>query len=756
MMQKRKILVPLFLILLVLCVAGVLKVLLNQMDNAIETNGKNSMQAVVEQIQQTYELQVENYYSRLRMIDSYAVNTAGGKNMLDNADTRYLMEKLQQETGSQLFFIKENGMAIDIDRHKRKLEISANLLRDLKNQQNIAKLITYQNGPRTESGFLLAIPCNEYVVDGEKYTAIGALVDREKMDSVLKLYAYNGEAYLFMLDAGGDVIYTNKAEEKLYNNYALLKHLKQDNALTTDEAESLSRSFKAADHGVELLGGARAYYLGYAPIANNNSTLVCIVAKRTVDNTLVSYQRTVLYVTLLLAAIVIILLAGIFFAMSRATIANQKAEFERKNRRQQQQNVEKLEFLNRNLKQAQSVTADALQAAETANRAKTDFLANMSHDIRTPMNAIIGITALIDHDAGDEAKVREYVKKINVSAQNLLEIINDVLDMNKIEAGKTTLKYRDFSLLELVHEIQVLFGPQTQARQQAFEAVTENIRHEWVNGDNVRLMQIFSNLLSNAVKYTQEGGRIQFSIEELPVKSTTYAKYRFLVKDNGMGMEKDFQKRIFDAFTREERSVTNKIQGTGLGMAITRNLIEIMGGTINVDSQKGQGSCFEILLDMKIAEERDVQPQQQAEEKQDEHVLRGMKFLCAEDNELNAEILAALLESEGAKCTFRENGKEVVEAFEESQTGDYDMILMDVQMPIMNGYEATRAIRKSSHPLAKAIPIIAMTANAFSEDIQMSLTAGMNAHASKPVDMKALKRIIQNILSNRGGYAREF
>ncbi len=751
MIEKRKILVPLFLILLVLCGAGIVKVLLAQMDNAIEENGKNSMQAVVEQIQQTYELQVENYYSRLRMIDGYAVN--GTEDMLEKGDTRYLLEKLQQETGSKIFFIKENGVAIDIDKHKRKLEITASLLQDLKNKQNIAKLVTYHDGPETKVGFLLAIPCSEYVVDGEKYTAIGALVDRSKMDSVLRLYAYSGQAYLFMLDAGGDVVYTNRNEEKLYNNYSLLKHLKQENALTEDEAEVLSNAFKGEKHGVELLGGARAYYLGYAPIVNNNSTLVCIVAKRTVDNTLLTYQRTVFFATLTMAVIVIILLGGIFFAMTRVTMANQKADYEKQNRRLQQQNVEKLEMLNKNLEQAQSVTADALQAAEMANRAKTDFLANMSHDIRTPMNAIIGITSLISHDAGDESKVREYVKKIEVSSHNLLDIINDVLDMNKIESGKTTLKYRDFSLMELVHEIQVLFGPQTEARHQSFEVVTENIRHEWVNGDNVRLMQIFSNLLSNAVKYTQDDGRIQFVIEELPVKSSTYAKYRFQVRDNGMGIEKDFQEKIFDAFTREESSVTNKIQGTGLGMAITRNLIEIMGGTINVDSEKGRGSCFEILLDMKIAEAGAVLAEaKNQEEASDANVLQGMKFLCAEDNELNAEILEALLESEGAQCTFRENGKEVVEAFEESQPGEYDMILMDVQMPIMNGYEATKAIRHSNHKLAKTIPIIAMTANAFSEDIQMSLAAGMNAHASKPVDMKALKRIIQNIISNGGGY----
>ncbi len=266
-------------------------------------------------------------------------------------------------------------------------------------------------------------------------------------------------------------------------------------------------------------------------------------------------------------------------------------------------------------------------------------------------------------------------------------------------------------------------------------------------------MQIFSNLLSNAVKYTQEGGKIQFFVEECETKSSVYAKYRFLVSDNGMGMSADFKDTIFDAFTRAESSLTNKIQGTGLGMAITKNLVEAMGGTIDVESELGQGSCFEVLLDLKIAEDRTAALAAQEEtDEQDGNILQGMKFLCAEDNELNAEILTELLKIEGAECTICENGEEILKAFEQSAPGDYDMILMDVQMPVMNGYEATRAIRRSSHELAKTIPIIAMTANAFSEDIQHSLAAGMNAHVSKPVEMKVLEKTIRSIKSGGGGY----
>ena len=393
----------------------------------------------------------------------------------------------------------------------------------------------------------------------------------------------------------------------------------------------------------------------------------------------------------------------------------------------------------------------ALEQAKTASVEKSNFLFNMSHDIRTPMNAVIGMTSLIRHDAGNKDKVIEYADKIDVSSQHLLGIINDILDMSKIEAGKTVFKYDDFSILNFIQEINNLFHSQIDEKKQIL-TTKKNIRHEWVNGDQLHLMQIFNNLLSNAVKYTQEGGEIQFLVEECETNSSVYAKYRFLVRDNGIGMSADFKDKIFDAFTRAENSVTNKIQGTGLGMAITRNLVEAMGGTIDVESELGQGSCFEVLIELRIAEDRTVALAAQEEtDKQDGNILQGMRFLCAEDNELNAEILTELLKIEGAECTICENGEEILKAFEQSAPGDYDMILMDIQMPVLNGYEATKAIRRSSHELAKTIPIIAMTANAFSEDIQHSLAAGMNAHVSKPVEMKVLEKTIRSIKSGGGG-----
>ena len=749
--NKRKKITRLLLILLIILLSLVcIKYLISKSSKYISENGKSSMGAVVEQIQQTYDLQVSGYYSQLQLVEEFLLRER--ELSLETDTNKSFFEAWEKESESTLIFLRENGQAISAGGTKMRIDMPSKFLLDLKNGYNIGKLVRLDYDQKKKDGYLVAIPCQEYTINGETYTAIGTVYDHSKLDSMLKLKGYDGKAYLFMLDDDGNITYTNLSGDKYQRNYSLLKHLKGEQAITEEEADLLKKKFDNRESGVVLLGKQNPYYLGYCPIESNNTILVCIVAKGVIDNVLRDYQKTVLCTTTLMAGFILLLFAGLFYSISRLSLADQKAEYEKRKNELHLQTMKEMEVVNQKLKKAKNVATEALQTAENANKAKTDFLSNMSHDIRTPMNAIIGITSLIRHDAGNKAKVIEYADKIDISSQHLLGIINDVLDMSKIEAGKTVFKYSDFSILDLMQELDTIFHTQIYEKQQTLTIIKENIQHEWVNGDQVHLMQIFSNLLSNAVKYTQEGGKIQFFVEECETKSSVYAKYRFLVSDNGMGMSADFKDTIFDAFTRAESSLTNKIQGTGLGMAITKNLVEAMGGTIDVESELGQGSCFEVLLDLKIAEDRTVALAAQEEtDEQDGNILQGMKFLCAEDNELNAEILTELLKIEGAECTICENGEEILKAFEQSAPGDYDMILMDVQMPVMNGYEATKAIRRSSHELAKTIPIIAMTANAFSEDIQHSLAAGMTAHVSKPVEMKVLEKTIRSIKSGSGG-----
>ncbi len=527
--------------------------------------------------------------------------------------------------------------------------------------------------------------------------------------------------------------------------------------------------------------------------------------------------------------------------------------------------------------------AEALQAAQIASNSKTTFLSNMSHDIRTPMNAILGFTTLLAKDADNPVKVREYTKKITASGRHLLSLINDVLDVSKIESGKVVLTIGEFTLSSLVSSVDAIIRPMARERNQSFYVSVTDIKHEYLIGDETRINQILINLLSNAVKYTPEGGSIWFRIIGLKQRSSQFEHIRIEVEDDGYGMTQEYLKTIFDAFTRAENSTTNKVQGTGLGMAITKNIVELMGGTIDVSSEVDKGSLFRvelelripneksdklfwtesgitrilavdddidicksiqtlmnntgitvdiassgaeaiqlirrsvgkdtsygaILLDWKMPEMNGVETAEKIRglipedvpvifltahdsgEMQDEassiknagfltkpffvsalkevliklketmdgktHILEadeasalnGLHFLVAEDNDINAEILSELLDIEGASCDIVENGQLALERFSDAAPGEYNAILMDVQMPVMNGYETSQKIRALVREDAQSIPIIAMTANAFAEDVKDALDAGMDVHIAKPIDIDLLKKTVKQFIINK-------
>ena len=394
---------------------------------------------------------------------------------------------------------------------------------------------------------------------------------------------------------------------------------------------------------------------------------------------------------------------------------------------------------------------DALHTAEAANLAKSQFLANMSHDIRTPMNAIVGFSQLLLRHEKKPEKVKKYAEKIVISSQHLLSLINDVLDMSKIESGKTTLNLSDVNVADIVQEIDNIIRPQAKQKNQTFIVRSDNVEYGWIKADKLRLNQILLNILSNAVKYTPEGGIITFEIRGMNLTGSQFAKYKFEITDNGIGMSDDYIKEIFKPFTRETNNATDNVQGTGLGMAITKNLIDLMGGTIKVNSKKGEGSTFEVTMEFVIPEKKtNIQSgigyaaNMTQEDIKQSRVLEGKKFLVAEDNVINAEMMREFLKSEGALCDIAKDGMAAVNAFSHSVKGQYDLIFMDVQMPNMDGYEATKAIRQLKHPDAKDIPIVAMTADAFSNDVKAAFDAGMNAHISKPVDAERIRNVAAN------------
>lgn len=397
-------------------------------------------------------------------------------------------------------------------------------------------------------------------------------------------------------------------------------------------------------------------------------------------------------------------------------------------------------------RQAKNTLKKALTQAEEANKAKSDFLSTMSHDIRTPMNAIMGMTTLAMAHMDDVDKVKEYLTKISISSKHLLSLINDILDMSKIERSKITLKYAHISIMDLVEQIRFIMAPQVMDAGLDFKVDVENVKNMFFFGDELRITQILINLLSNAVKFTPEGGLITFIVEEIPLKcEENKVKYRFKVKDTGIGMTKKFQDRLFEPFSRGANA--EKIEGTGLGLSIAKGLVDLMKGSIKVYSREGQGSLFEVKLKCDRASEMEKESNKQIVfSDNEEKDLRGRNFLIVEDNVINSEIICELLQMHGASYVVKTDGLQAVEEFRNSETGRYDAILMDIQMPVMNGFDATRTIRALERADAETIPIVAMTANAFSEDVQASFDAGMNAHVAKPINMKEFCEVLSELL----------
>ena len=384
----------------------------------------------------------------------------------------------------------------------------------------------------------------------------------------------------------------------------------------------------------------------------------------------------------------------------------------------------------------------AVQRETKANLAKREFLFNMSHDIRTPMNAIIGFTALAQTHIDDRGQVEDYLKKISVSSQHLLSLINDVLDMSRIESGKVTLEAKPVHLPELVHELRDIIQAVVSKKDLSLTLDTVGVENEDVIADPLRLEQILINVLANAVKFTPDGGQISLWIVQKDTAPAGYADFEFHIKDNGIGMSEEFQKHIFEQFARERTSTVSKIQGTGLGMAITKSLVDMMGGRITVKSEQGKGSEFTISLRFPIGEAKTGQTPPAAKAS----AFTGKKLLVVEDNELNLEIASTLLKEAGFEVDTAENGKVAVEKVEAASADRYDLILMDIQMPEMDGYEATRRIRALPDTKKAALPIVAMTANAFEDDRKNALRAGMNGHIAKPLDIPKLFQVLSELL----------
>ena len=702
----------------------------------------NQMEEVTHQMFRSLEDVIDAHWSDVDVQCNFLTYTP----METTEDLFVYMRKI-----SELSNYKEQQVelvAVDAAGHYYTAYGGMGLLREMGYLEDSPQRVSYVSNSLTVDDsrmvFLKQLSVPITLQSGEKEITLrylGVSQSMTELNDYFRCDAYENNNSVYVLDNVGFKLFNANDTELLkgHNVYTVLSQMSYLHGSSFAEAkERLAHTGSCYSNA--LLDGTE-YFYALKQMENAQWTLAFLVPAEYVA---VNTQK--------LVNIVMVIIIGFATAFSVTAVfvgwfilwEKQRHELwaeKEANLRLEQYNIQ-LTQANDEMRRAQDIAAEALQSAERASKAKTDFLANMSHDIRTPMNAIIGITTLMKNELHQPEKLAEHLGKLESSGRLLLGIINDILDMSRIESGKTTLNVEPMHLPQQIDQLSTMIRAQANEKAQTF-TVSTHLRHENLLADPTRLNQVLMNILSNAVKYTPRGGHIRFEVEELP-RNEHYAKSQFTVQDDGIGMSEAYQKTLFDPFTREEKSGTNKVQGTGLGMAITKNIVDLMGGSISVESATGKGTRFEVVLEFPIDTAADAVPKEQVlPEEEAASPLSGMKFLCAEDNAINAEILELLLESNGASCTICSNGQEIVDAFANVKPGEYDMILMDVQMPVMDGLEATRRIRNGENSLGRVIPILAMTANAFLEDMQKSKEAGMDAHLSKPVDISALEQTVK-------------
>ena len=703
----------------------------------------NQMEEVTHQMFRSLEDVIDTHWSEVNVQCNYLYCTPL---KTDTEFYRYLkkLSELSNYHERQIELI-----AVDSAGHYYTENGRMGLLRGMKYLESAPQRVSYVSNSLTVDDsrmvFLKQLSTPITLQSGEKEITLryfGISQSMTQLNDYFRCDAYENNNSVYVLDNDGFKLFNANDTELLkgHNVYTVLSRMSYLHGSSFAEAkEQLDRTGSCYSNAV--LDGTE-YFYALKQMENAQWTLAFLVPAEYVAVNTQKLVNIVMVIIIVIAMVFSVITVFVGWSLLRQKQQQELQAEKEANLRLEQYNIQ-LTQANDELRQAQDIAAEALQSAERASKAKTDFLANMSHDIRTPMNAIIGITTLMKNELHQPEKLAEHLGKLESSGQLLLGIINDILDMSRIESGKTTLNEEKMNLSQQISQLDSIIRQQAGQRRQTFTVET-HLQHENVLADPNRLNRVLMNILSNAVKYTPTGGHIRFEVEELP-RNEHYARYRFVVQDDGIGMSEAYQKTLFDPFTREERSGTNKVQGTGLGMAITKSIVDLMGGSIGVESATGRGTRFEVVLEFPIDAEADhAQPVQALpEEAEETSPLCGMKFLCAEDNAINAEILQMLLEAKGASCTICSNGQEIVDAFASVKPGDYDMILMDVQMPVMDGLEATRRIRSGENPLGRIIPILAMTANAFLEDMQKSREAGMDEHLSKPVDIAALEQTVK-------------
>jgi signal transduction histidine kinase/ActR/RegA family two-component response regulator len=551
--------------------------------------------------------------------------------------------------------------------------------------------------------------------EGTNLIQTAVLVPFDSIVDIFTVSGFSGNCYTYLVNNDGRRLYRQTFSNDFIEEYNVLTSLESDSFKMGATIDELKDAVKQGEQlCVEFsrpTDDNEDYFVSTVPLTNSNWTVLLFVPTNVLSNNTSGIMKFVIIYFVGLAVLLIAIFGFLIYVVN-------KNKSDRKMLKQQEEN--------------NVLLAKAAEEANSANVAKSNFLSHMSHDIRTPINGIVGMTSIAMKNMDNTEKVADCLHKISGAADHLLTLINDVLDMSRIESGKVNISHEPMDIRTMVDNCYSIIGGQILSREITFQKEFKNIKHPHVLGDELHIRQILINILGNAVKFTPDGGTISFRVQEM-TDDEEKATIRFEIEDNGIGMTEEFQKHIFEAFSQADNGSRTTFMGTGLGMAITKQFVDLMGGDIKIRSKLSEGSCFTVDLTLDVDPEK---RQENAQAATDD--VKGMNILLVEDNMLNMEIAEEILEDEGVTVATAENGQIAVDEFNDSEPGTFDAILMDIMMPVMNGYEATRAIRASSHPDAKVIPIIAMSANAYAEDVQEALASGMNAHVAKPINIPLL------------------
>ena len=565
----------------------------------------------------------------------------------------------------------------------------------------------------------------------------------KEISTIRKYYtteSYGGHAATYIINRNGTLAYYDADNEDILGVRNVFKALREGTYAGSKDFATMRQQLN--NYGIataSVLLKDNEYYYCLAKMAEYDMTIMLLIPSEYVAVSTMTMLQSALRIQVVFTVLLLGLVLLALISIVRAERSSKMIKIEKET--------------NQKLNKLRVAAEDALKVAESASKAKSTFLSNMSHDIRTPMNAIIGFATLALDDIRDGKKVQDYLSKILSSSKHLLGLINDILDMSRIESGKVVLEEQETDLVTTLQELQSIMEGQAKERKLKLHVDYSNLRDRHVYCDKTRLNQVMFNLLANAVKFNSEGGSIWLTMSQLEptCEVEDRAIYEIRVKDTGIGMDKEFIKHIFEPFERERTSTVSKIQGTGLGMAITKNIVDMMGGTIEVESQKGVGTEFIIRLELRLQAEARVANEDGT--KQHGHAegvaeFAGKRLLLAEDNELNREIACMLLSKYGFVIDTAENGQEAVDLVAASAPDYYDLVLMDIQMPVMDGHEATRKIRSLENKVLAKVPVVAMTANAFDEDRKAAKECGMNGFISKPINMQEVVQALRMCLQD--------